>query len=211
MLNNNTIAVVIPCYNQGQYLEEAIQSVLNQTFQDFEIVIVDDGSTDNTPQLLEGYVENIKVLRQKNAGVSAARNRGIKASSGQLMAFLGPSGCGKTTFLRIICGLEQQTSGDLLIGGDIVNDMPPRARGVAMMFQSYALYPHMTVRGSMAFALNPKLSTGEQRHRIDEAADLAGAGDLLDRRTRVGLVPSDRRAVEAAAERALRLVRASIR
>src|SRR6476620_1487946 len=77
----------------------------------------------------------------------------LAVADGEFMVLLGPSGCGKTTFLRIVCGLERQTSGDLMIGGNVVNDIPPRARGVAMMFQSYGLYPHYTVRKNIAFPL----------------------------------------------------------
>ena len=90
---------------------------------------------------------------KKFGEVPAVNGISLTVPDGEFMVLLGPSGCGKTTFLRIICGLEKQTSGDLLIGGDIVNDIPPRARGVAMMFQSYGLYPHFTVRNNIAFPL----------------------------------------------------------
>ena len=101
------------------------------------------------------------------------------------MVLLGPSGCGKTTFLRIICGLEKQTSGDLLIGGNVVNDMPPRARGVAMMFQSYGLYPHYTVRNNIAFPLRTqRVPRAEIERKVEWAAQLLGIGHLLDRRPR---------------------------
>ena len=85
--------------------------------------------------------------------VPAVNGISLTIPDGEFMVLLGPSGCGKTTFLRIICGLETQTSGDLTIGGTIVNELPPRARGVAMMFQSYGLYPHYTVRNNIAFPL----------------------------------------------------------
>ena len=101
------------------------------------------------------------------------------------MVLLGPSGCGKTTFLRIICGLEKQTSGDLFIGGDIVNDIPPRARGVAMMFQSYGLYPHFTVRNNIAFPLKTQsVPRAEIDKKVAWASQLLGIGHLLDRRPR---------------------------
>src|SRR5262245_7606159 len=93
--------------------------------------------------------------------VLAVNGMTLTVPDGEFMVLLGPSGCGKTTFLRIVCGLERQTSGDLVIGGNNVNDIPPRARGVAMMFQSYGLYPHYTVRKNMAFPL--------RTHRVPSA------------------------------------------
>ena len=86
--HNHLVSVIIPTYNRGWSLKEAVDSVLAQDFQDFELIVVDDGSTDNTPHLLAGYAEDLTVLRQKNTGVSAARNRGITLSSGRLIAFL---------------------------------------------------------------------------------------------------------------------------
>jgi multiple sugar transport system ATP-binding protein len=104
---------------------------------------------------------------------------------GEFMVLLGPSGCGKTTFLRIICGLEKQTSGDLMIGGQLVNDIPPRARGVAMMFQSYGLYPHYTVRNNIGFPLRTqRIASIEIERKVAWAAQLLGIGHLLDRRPR---------------------------
>lgn len=82
------VSVIIPTYNRGRMLKSAIDSVLAQTFQDFELIVVDDGSTDDTPQLLHTYASRITVIRQDNRGVSAARNRGIEHSSGKLIAFL---------------------------------------------------------------------------------------------------------------------------
>ena len=90
---------------------------------------------------------------KKFGEVPAVNGISLTVPDGEFMVLLGPSGCGKTTYLRIICGLEEPTSGDLLIGGNVVNDIPPRARGVAMMFQSYGLYPHYTVRKNIAFPL----------------------------------------------------------
>jgi glycosyltransferase involved in cell wall biosynthesis len=82
------VSVIVPTYNRAWIVKEAIDSVLSQTYTDFELIVVDDGSTDNTPDLLSAYQDRIIVLRQENAGVSAARNRGIRASSGRLIAFL---------------------------------------------------------------------------------------------------------------------------
>src|SRR5271163_3160700 len=73
--------------------------------------------------------------------------------AGEFVVLVGPSGCGKSTLLRMICGLEDITAGELRIDDQVVNDLPPAQRGIAMVFQSYALYPHMTVRGNMAFGL----------------------------------------------------------
>jgi multiple sugar transport system ATP-binding protein len=109
----------------------------------------------------------------------------LTVPDGEFMVLLGPSGCGKTTFLRIICGLEQQTSGDLIIGGSVVNELPPRARGVAMMFQSYGLYPHYTVRNNIAFPLKTqRVPRAEIERKVEWASQLLGIGRLLDRRPR---------------------------
>src|SRR5579883_2213189 len=92
-------------------------------------------------------------ITKKFGDVSAIDGVSLAVSDGEFMVLLGPSGCGKTTFLRIIAGLEEQSEGDVLIGGTVVNGMPPRARGIAMMFQSYGLYPHYKVRDNIAFPL----------------------------------------------------------
>src|ERR1700757_1921774 len=90
----------------------------------------------------------------KNYGCTRVlHNVDLEIADGELVVLVGPSGCGKSTLLRMICGLEPITSGELRIGGELVNDLPPARRGIAMVFQSYALYPHMTVRGNMAFGL----------------------------------------------------------
>ena len=109
----------------------------------------------------------------------------IASEEGEYLVLLGPSGCGKTTLLRMIAGLEHQTSGDVLIGGNVVNGLPPRARRIAMVFQSYALYPHKTVRQNIAFPLRAaKLDKAEQERRTTWASDLLGITALLDRRPR---------------------------
>jgi multiple sugar transport system ATP-binding protein len=122
---------------------------------------------------------------KKFGEVPAVNGISLNIPDGEFMVLLGPSGCGKTTFLRIICGLESQTSGDLLIGGHVVNDIPPRARGVAMMFQSYGLYPHFTVYNNIAFPLR---TTHTPRAEIDKkvhwASNMLGITRLLDRRPR---------------------------
>jgi multiple sugar transport system ATP-binding protein len=97
--------------------------------------------------------------------------------------FVGPSGCGKSTLLRMIAGLEEITSGDLLIDNQRANDVPPAERGLAMVFQSYALYPHMTVRDNMAFALRlAGVSRQERYGKVDEAAKVLQLDKLLDRK-----------------------------
>lgn len=101
---------------------------------------------------------------------------------GEFCVFVGPSGCGKSTLLRMVAGLEDITSGDLLIGGERVNDLAPARRGVAMVFQSYALYPHMTVRENMAFGLKVLGShTADIDAKVREAADMLQLTPLLDR------------------------------
>ena len=122
---------------------------------------------------------------KKFGEVAAVDGITLAVPDGEFMVLLGPSGCGKTTFLRIICGLEKQTSGDLLIDGNLVNDIPPRARGVAMMFQSYGLYPHFTVRHNIAFPLKTQgVPRAEIERKVGWAAQLLGIGHLLERRPR---------------------------
>jgi len=122
---------------------------------------------------------------KKFGEVPAVNGISLTVPDGEFMVLLGPSGCGKTTYLRIICGLEQQTSGDILIGGDVVNEIPPRARGVAMMFQSYGLYPHFTVRNNIAFPLKTQnVARAEIEKKVEWASQLLGIGHLLDRRPR---------------------------
>ena len=107
----------------------------------------------------------------------------LAVKDGEFVVFVGPSGCGKSTLLRMIAGLESITGGDVVIGGEQVNDIAPADRGIAMVFQSYALYPHKDVYGNMAFALR---HAGEDKAVIDErvrkAADILGLQDLLKRR-----------------------------
>src|SRR5687768_17246045 len=96
---------------------------------------------------------------------------------------LGPSGCGKTTTLRAMAGLEPQTSGDIRIGDTLVNDLPPAQRDIAMVFQFYALYPHLKTRDNLAFPLRAEgLPEPEVRKRVDEAARMMQLGPLMDRK-----------------------------
>jgi multiple sugar transport system ATP-binding protein len=109
----------------------------------------------------------------------------LAAAEGELLVLLGPSGCGKTTLMRLIAGLEQPTAGEILIGGSVVNDIPPRARNVAMVFQSYALYPHLTVERNISFPLRAiGLPRDKTRKKVEWAARMFGIERLLDRKPR---------------------------
>ncbi|PVG81079.1 ABC transporter ATP-binding protein [Nocardioides gansuensis] len=129
----------------------------------------------------------VRGLRKKYDGghVHALDGIDLATAEGEYLVLLGPSGCGKTTLLRTIAGLEQPTEGEVVIGGSIVNGLPPRARRVAMVFQSYALYPHKTVLGNIVFPLKAEgLDRTAREKQARWAADLLGLGELLDRRPR---------------------------
>ena len=114
--------------------------------------------------------------------VGVLENINLRIKTGELIVFVGPSGCGKSTLLRMIAGLEKITSGSLEIDGVVVNDVPPAQRGIAMVFQSYALYPHMTVRDNMSFALKiAKKSKSEIDAAVNRAAKILQLDDYLDR------------------------------
>jgi len=116
-----------------------------------------------------------------DAGV-AVHGIDLDINDGEFVVLVGPSGCGKSTTLRMIAGLETITSGTLTIGGRVVNDLPPAERDIAMVFQTYALYPHMTVRQNLAFALKlKKLSSAEIAERVNVAAAMLGIEPILDR------------------------------
>src|SRR5512132_2170852 len=109
----------------------------------------------------------------------------LATTEGEYLVLLGPSGCGKTTLLRTIAGLEEPTDGQVLIGGNVVNDLPPRLRRIAMVFQSYALYPHKTVLDNIVFPLKAsQLDKAERETKARWAAELLGIDHLLDRRPR---------------------------
>ncbi|ETX27357.1 ABC transporter ATP-binding protein [Roseivivax isoporae] len=106
----------------------------------------------------------------------------LEVQDGEFVVFVGPSGCGKSTLLRVIAGLEDASSGDIVIGGARVNETPPSKRGIAMVFQSYALYPHLNVRGNMALALRQEgRPKAEIAQRIDRAAGMLNLKAYLDR------------------------------
>jgi alpha-glucoside transport system ATP-binding protein len=114
--------------------------------------------------------------------VEVLRNINLDIEQGELVVFVGPSGCGKSTLLRMIAGLERITGGTLEIGGQVMNNVPPSQRGIAMVFQSYALYPHMTVRENMAFGLKiAKLQKDEINRRVEDAARMLQLTQYLDR------------------------------
>jgi multiple sugar transport system ATP-binding protein len=116
--------------------------------------------------------------------VTAVDELDIQLEEGEFLVLVGPSGCGKSTTLRSIAGLEDLTSGEIRIDSTVVNDMPPAQRDIAMVFQDYALYPHMTARENMSFGLRmtTDLNSSEIKERVDEAAETMGITELLDDR-----------------------------
>src|SRR5919107_2294862 len=124
-----------------------------------------------------------EVTKRYPDGTEAVKQVSLDIGDGEFMILVGPSGCGKSTALRMIAGLEEISDGDLLIGGERVNDLAPRDRDIAMVFQNYALYPHMTVRENMGFAL--KLAKEKDtviRERVDEAARILDLEQHLERK-----------------------------
>jgi multiple sugar transport system ATP-binding protein len=115
--------------------------------------------------------------------VEAVRGISLNIPDKEFVVLVGPSGCGKSTTLRMIAGLEEVSAGDIVIGGDIVNDVPPKDRDIAMVFQNYALYPHMTVFENMSFGLKlRRIPKAEIRTRVEHAAKILDITDLLGRR-----------------------------
>ena len=124
-------------------------------------------------------------IRKQFGTVVAVDGISLTARDGEFLVLLGPSGCRKTTLLRIIAGLETPTSGQILIDGQVVNDMPPRARGIAMVFQTYGLYPHLTVWNNIAFPLRTQGTPRDEiKHKVEWAARLLGIDNLANRRPR---------------------------
>ncbi len=127
----------------------------------------------------------VRELTKQFGEVTAVDRISLRSGEGEFLVLLGPSGCGKTTLLRMIAGLERPSSGHVLIGGRIVNDLPPRARKIAMVFQSYALYPHMNVRDNIAFPLKAQgMPRREQLERIQWSASILGIDRYLNRKPR---------------------------
>lgn len=115
--------------------------------------------------------------------VVAVNNANLEIRDKEFLVLVGPSGCGKSTTLRMIAGLEEITEGTIKIGDTVVNDVPPKDRDIAMVFQNYALYPHMDVYNNMAFSLKlRKFPKDEIDRRVKEAARILGIEDLLDRK-----------------------------
>ena len=126
-------------------------------------------------------IENVRKVYPGN--VTAVQEFSAEIADGEFVVLVGPSGCGKSTVLRMVAGLEEISSGTIRIGERVVNDVPPKDRDIAMVFQNYALYPHMTVRENMAFGLKlRKMPRQEIEARVQEAAGILGLGALLIQR-----------------------------
>jgi multiple sugar transport system ATP-binding protein len=118
-------------------------------------------------------------------GTRAVHELDLEIADGEFVVFVGPSGCGKTSALRMIAGLEEISSGTVRVAGEVVNDLPPKARDMAMIFQNYALYPHMNAYDNMAFGLKMRgLEKSEIRRRVESAAAILGLADVLGKRPR---------------------------
>ena len=131
--------------------------------------------------MAEVILKNVRKVYDKD--VVAVENANIEIEDQEFVVLVGPSGCGKSTTLRMIAGLEEITAGEISIDGTIVNDVPPKDRDIAMVFQNYALYPHMNVYQNMAFGLKlRKYPKDEIEARVQEAADILGIQDLLERK-----------------------------
>jgi multiple sugar transport system ATP-binding protein len=129
------------------------------------------------------HIELQHVTKVYAGGVRAVNDLTLDVPDGDFMVFVGPSGCGKSTALRMIAGLEDITEGEIRIGDRVVNDMPPKDRDIAMVFQNYALYPHMTVEDNLAFSLQlRKTPKEEQRKRVAEVAKMLGLRPFLTRK-----------------------------
>ena len=123
------------------------------------------------------------VTKRFSGGVIAVNDVSLEIADGEFMVLVGPSGCGKSTLLRMIAGLEEVTDGEISIGDRVVTDLPPKSRDIAMVFQNYALYPHMTVEQNLGFGLKlRKTPKNEIRRRVDEAARILGLEPLLKRK-----------------------------
>src|ERR687884_1398023 len=128
-------------------------------------------------------IELRDVTKRYDDGFEAVKHMDLDIADGEFVILVGPSGCGKSTALRMIAGLEDITEGELYIGDQVVNDRTPKDRDIAMVFQNYALYPHMTVRDNMGFALKlAKVDSGEINRKVEEAAKILELQQHLDRK-----------------------------
>ena len=126
-----------------------------------------------------------KDIRKSYGDVAVVHGISLDIRDGEFIVIVGPSGCGKSTLLRMVAGLEQITSGELIIGERVVNNLEPKDRDCAMVFQNYALYPHMTVFDNMAYGLKIRgVPKDEIERRVNEAAKMLELGGLLARRPR---------------------------
>src|SRR3954463_6329980 len=124
-----------------------------------------------------------KLAKHFEGGVQAVKGIDLEIADREFVVLVGPSGCGKSTTLRMIAGLEEITDGEIWIGGSVGNDVAPRGRDIALGFQNYALYPHMTVFDNMAFGLKlRKFPKAEIKKRVDEAAHILDITPLLERK-----------------------------
>src|SRR3982075_165682 len=128
-------------------------------------------------------LEGVRKIYTEGTEQVAVDRVDLDAKDGEVVVLVGPSGCGKSTTLRMIAGLESVSAGTIRIGDRIVNDVPPKARDIAMVFQNYALYPHMTVRENLGFALKLRsMSAADINDRVQAAAATLGLEDYLDRK-----------------------------
>jgi multiple sugar transport system ATP-binding protein len=140
---------------------------------------------DRVPASRAAPVQLERVRKEYESGVVAVHGVDLRVDAGEFVVLVGPSGCGKSTTLRMVAGLETITSGTLTLGDRVVNDVPPADRDIAMVFQSYALYPHMTVRENMAFALRLRRRPAREiAERVDAAAATLGLTSMLARTPR---------------------------
>src|SRR2546421_3451919 len=128
-------------------------------------------------------IQFVHVSKEYGGGALAVNDLNLEIAEGEFVVLVGPSGCGKTTALRMVAGLEEISDGEIRIGDRIVNDLAPRDRDIAMVFQNYALYPHKSVYDNLAFGLRMrKVAKAEQRRRVEEIARVLGLEDLLARK-----------------------------